>query len=111
MTHYLIKVGAMFRRLHDIDGSRRIADRTLALANHIVAAYPNQPAARLALSGAYIQCYKNAIQTEDQAAVEANMKLALDAAQAASQLDLTSETAQQAVYTLQRKLLSIRAKP
>ena len=107
MTHYLIKIGSTFRRLHDIDGSRRIAERTLALANHSVAAYPNQPAARLALSGAYIQCYKNAFLTEDRGAVEVNMKLALDAARAASQLDPTSETAQQAVYVLQRKYVDL----
>ena len=110
MTHYLIKVAGCFAGFTTSMGPggspTEHSPWPITSSQHIRISPP-----RVALSGAYIQCYKNAIQTEDQAAVEANMKLALNAARAASQLDLTSETAQQAVYTLQRKLLSIRAKP
>jgi hypothetical protein len=80
----------------------------LALAHHFVAKYPGQPAAHLALSFAYIQIYKNAWpknarHTKDLVAVEANMRLALKAAEDALRLDPNSESAQQAVQLLQRK--------
>ena len=76
----------------------------LALANHIVADHPDETAAYLALSAAYKQIYKNGYSTKDQAAVEANMKLALNAAERALLLDQNSDKARNAVYDLQRRL-------
>jgi len=111
VTRYLTEIASTFRRVHDIDGARRIAERILALGDHFVATYPGQPAAHLVLNQAYIQLYKNALQTNNQAAVEANMTRALDAAQIASLRDPNSENAQRAVYDLQRRLANLSAKP
>ncbi len=94
---------------HDIEGAERIAARIHALGNHFVATYPDQPAAHLTLREAYMQSYKNAWQKSDRAAIESNLRAALGAAQEARMRDLTSEIAQQAVYSLQQKLVDLKA--
>jgi len=88
----------------NVDGARRIAERMLALASHIVAVHPDEPAAHLALSAAYRQIYKNAYPMDDQEAVEANMNLAINAAERALLLDRDSDKARNAVDDLQRRL-------
>jgi hypothetical protein len=100
---------SMLRRCHNLEGARRVAERIQALGNLFVAAYPDQAAAYLTLSQAYSQSYKNAWQSNDRRAIEANLRAALDAAQEARLRDLTSEIAQQAVYILQRRLADLRA--
>ena len=64
----------------------------------------------LALSAAYRQTYKNGYPMKDQAAVEANMKLALNAAERALLLDQNSDKARNAVYDLKRRLADRHAK-
>jgi len=105
----LYEIASMLRRRHDIEGARRVAERIHALGDQFVATYPDQPGAYLTLSQAYVQSYKNACQIEDRVAVESNLRAALDAAEEARLRDLTSETAQQAVYSLQRKLVALKA--
>jgi serine/threonine protein kinase len=91
------------RHCGKLDEARRTADRMLALGRLLVARHPDQPAAHLALSEAYTQVYKNAYQTDDRAAIEQNMKLALDAALQAQALDPNDERVRFLVDKLQRK--------
>ena len=82
-----------------------------ALGTYFVERYPREPAAHLAISYAYSRLYKNAYKTNDTAAIEANMKFALRAAQTAVGLDPTSELAHYQVDLLQRRLAGFTAKP
>jgi hypothetical protein len=102
---------SILRRRHNIEGARRVAERMRELGDLFVATYPEQPAAHLTLSQAYSQFCKNAWQTRDRLAIEANLRAALDAAQEARLRDLTSEIAQQAVDSLQRRLAALKAPP
>jgi hypothetical protein len=99
----------MLRQRHNLEGAERIVARIHALGNYFVSTYPDQPGAHLTLCDAYVQSYKNAWQINDRAAVESNMRAALDAAQEARLRDLTSEIAQQTVYSLQRRLVDLKA--
>jgi tetratricopeptide (TPR) repeat protein len=103
----LTGIASRMRRLDDAEGAKRIAERMLALANHVVAAHPRQPASYLALSYAYAQIYKNAYLTKDGPAIEVNMRSARDAAQKALLLDLNSERAWNAVDDFQRRLADL----
>ena len=67
--------------------------------------------AHLALSLAYIELYVNAQRTNDQAAIEANLNLALKAAQEALRKDPNSVRAHQVVTNCQRGLDALRTKP
>ena len=107
---FLHAIAAMFNRVGKLEEARRIAERMLALAEHSVKNHPLEPAAHLSLHSAYVQLYKNAYRAEGQAAVAANMKLALDSAQHALALDHKSELAQQAVYDLQRRMAGLIVK-
>ncbi len=102
---------SILRRNHNIEGARRVAERIRTLGNLFVATYPDQPAAHLTLSQAYCQFCKNAWQIEDRVAVESNLRAALHAAQEARMRDVTSEIAQQAAYSLQRKLVALKGPP
>jgi eukaryotic-like serine/threonine-protein kinase len=110
VMRYLAKIASRLNRAGDLQSARLIGERMNALANALVESYPNEPAAHLAESLAFVQLYKNAWRTKDQAAVEVNMKLALDQAEEARLLDPTSEIAQQAVYSVQRRLADLRSK-
>jgi tetratricopeptide (TPR) repeat protein len=87
-----------------LDDARRTADRMLALGRLLVARHPQQSAAHLALSQAYMQLYKNAWRTDNRAAVERNLRLSLDAALQSQVLDPNSELAHAAVEQRQRRL-------
>jgi tRNA A-37 threonylcarbamoyl transferase component Bud32 len=106
----LTAMASLFRQLKDAEGPRRIAERILVLANHLVEAHPEQPASYLTLSRAYAQMYKNAYQVQDEASVEPNMRLARDAAQKALLLDPKNERAQYALEDLQRRLAALPKK-
>jgi len=105
----LAAVAATFRRLHELAAARRIADRMLALARQTVAAHPEEVDAHLALSEAYSQHYKNASEMNDDPSEEANMKLALGAAEAGLRVDPDSELARDQVHSLRRRLAKLRA--
>jgi tetratricopeptide (TPR) repeat protein len=110
----VIRLGNMAaeqRHCGRLDEARRTADRMLALGRLLVARHPGQPFAHLALSEAHIQLYKNAWQTDDLAAVERDMRLALDAALRAQLLDPNSELARLKVDGLQRRLKDLGASP
>lgn len=92
------------RRRHEPEKARRTAESLLAVANDLVATYPEQPAAHLALKEAYLQRSKDARLAGDTAAVEANLRSALDAARSASRLDPANEGAQRALAGIQRRL-------
>jgi hypothetical protein len=64
--------------------------------------------AYLGLRSAYAHVYKNAYDTDDMPSIEANMKLARDAAQKALFLDLGSEKARHAVDDLERRLAKLQ---
>ena len=100
----LICIASRLRGLHDIERARRLAERMLALANDLVKATPREPAVHLARSFAYAQIYKNAYPAKDDAAIEANMKSAYDAAQDALRFDPGNELARYQVDELHRRL-------
>jgi serine/threonine protein kinase len=109
LAESLFGIASMLRRSRNIEGARRVADRMHALGDRFVATYPDQAAAHLTLSQAYFQFCKNAWQIKDRVAVESNLRAALDAAQQARLRDLTSEIAHQAVDSLQRRLVALKA--
>ena len=84
--------------------ARRTADRMHALAKLMVARYPDQPAAHLALDRAFVQRAKNAWQIDDRAAVERSWRLAIDEACQALRLDPQDARARYEVTDLQRRL-------
>jgi eukaryotic-like serine/threonine-protein kinase len=98
------------RRLRHLDGARLVTDRMLALARHLVVSHPDQPNSHLALSQAYRQMYKNAYDSDDQSAVEANMRFARDAAEAALRLAPGNEIVRQEVEDLGRRLAELPLK-
>ncbi len=107
----LMAIASSFNQAGKLEEARQIAERMHALATYFVESHRGEPAAHLALSHAYIRLYKNAYKTNDTAAIEANMKLALRSAQTAVGLDPTSETARYQVDSLQRKLAGLHPKP
>jgi hypothetical protein len=109
LSYSLMEFASMLRRIHNLEGARRVAERFHALGDHFVATYPGQPAAHLTLSYAYSQSCKNAWQIKDRAAIELNLRAALNAAQEARMRDLNSEFAQEVVDSLQRKLMALKA--
>ncbi len=76
VTERLFMMIARLRRIHDLVGAKRIAERMLALAKRVVDAHPGEPAAHRALSFAYAQIYKNAYESDNDSEIEPNMKLA-----------------------------------
>jgi serine/threonine protein kinase len=109
VINHLSWAASMFRGRGELDKARRIDDRSLALANLLVAAHPNEIASYLALSLAHFQVSKDAWKIEDRKAVEESLKLALQAAQRALGLNPSSEVAQQRIYDLQRRLVGLVA--
>jgi len=115
VTQYLTEIASTLRRVRDIIGAMRIGERITALGHYLVATYPDQRAAHLVLSEAYLQYYRNDWETKDPDAVETNMRFALGAAQDAFALesriyylDRYIETTRQAVYSLERRRLEGR---
>ena len=82
-----LTAAAEYRHSNKLDEARRKADQMLALARLLVARFPNEPAAHLALGETYMQFSKNAWQIHDRAAIERNLRLAIDATQHALNLD------------------------
>ena len=109
IMEYLATVASIMRKFHHVDKSGHIADSMLALAHHVIARHPDEPASYLSLSAAYKQMYKNAYESQppDMASVETNMSLALDAAQEALRRNLNREKARHAVDELQRRLAEL----
>jgi tetratricopeptide (TPR) repeat protein len=100
----LIERAARQRRIHELDGARRTAHRTLAFARLLVSTHPDQSPAHVALSLAFTQIAKNAWQIDDRSAIERNWKLALEEARQALRLDPHDARAQREVTGLQRRL-------
>ncbi len=92
------------RRPGRIDDACRSTDRMHAFARLLAARHPGQPAAYLALSGAFMQMAKHAWATEDRLAVARNWTLALDEARRALVLDPQNARASAQVGDLQRRL-------
>jgi serine/threonine protein kinase len=92
------------RRTAKIDDARRTTDRINALAKLMLARYPDQPAAHLALKEAFKQRAKDAWQLDDRGAVERNWKLALAEARQALVLDPKNVHARHDVPDLERRL-------
>ncbi len=97
------------RRAAKIDDARRTTDRVNALAKLMLARYPDQPAAHLALKEAFKQRAKDAWQLDDRGVVERNWKLALAEARQALVLDPKNFHARHAVPDLERRLNDLRA--
>jgi tetratricopeptide (TPR) repeat protein len=87
-----------------LDEARRTAERALALGRLVVGRHPDQAAAHLALCEGYVQVYKNAWKIPDRAAVERNLRLALEAALQAQVLDPNHKFAHLKVDGLRRRL-------
>ncbi len=110
LAYHFAELAATFRRLDDADRAGSISHRLLALANRLVAEYPDGSYSYVVQSLAYVQLYKNAWQVDDLVAVKANMSLALAAAERALVLDNTSEHADQLAHSLRRRLAALNAK-
>lgn len=80
-----------------------------AFARLLVSTHPDQPAAHLALSQAFVQFAKNAWQINDRAAIERNWKLALDEARQALVLYPQNINARREVADLERRLHDLLA--
>jgi hypothetical protein len=105
---HLGTIASHFRRHGRTEEARRITARMLALANRIVAAYPRESCAYLAISDTYFQMSKDARERDDRASVTAYLKQALGAAQWALVLDPNREGAQHMVNDLQRRLARVQ---
>jgi hypothetical protein len=76
----LTLLASHLRRRQEPTKARRIAERMLVLAEHLVATCPNQPESHLGLARAYLQLSKDGWPTNDWGAIEENLRLALVAA-------------------------------
>ena len=81
----------------------------IAYARLLVARYPDDSAAHLAMSDAYVQVYKNAWRDNDRVAIERNLRRALDEARQALALDSTSSHATRTVAEYERRLQGLVA--
>ena len=106
---HLSTVASAARRLGKLDLARDTTDRIHALGTLLVARYPGEAFAHLALSEAFFQRQKNAWQTQDRAAVEQNLKLALDASLRSVALDPRNEIARFHVEARRRRLKDLLA--
>jgi len=104
LCQLLTGTASKLRRLGRLDEARRVTDRLMAFASRLAARYPNEPGAHLELSGAYMQLSKNAWQIKDRAAIERNLKLAIDATQHALALEPDHELARTCLAQRQRRL-------
>ncbi len=100
------------RRLGRTDEARRYVERMHAFARLLVARYPCQSIAHLALCQSFMQLAKNAWTIDDRADVERNWRLALDEARRAVMLDPQDARAASQVADLQKRLdLLLASKP
>ncbi len=106
---YLFKMAAAQRHDGKREDARRTADRMLSLGRLLVERRPSQPASHIAISEAYMQLSKNAWRFDDQAAVERNLKLAVDATQHALALDPGDEHARFLFEQRQQRLNALQA--
>jgi hypothetical protein len=90
--------------------ARRTAERVGALADQLVALYPEQPAAHMMRTEAFIHKSKTAWQDNDRAIVERAERQALDAARHALALDPRSEGARLLVKDGERRVARIQIK-
>ena len=77
---HLSQVAALQRHSGRQDLAGRTAERMHAFAKSLVAQYPDQAFAHIAVGEAFSQMRKNAWQIDDRVAVEQTLKVALDAA-------------------------------
>ena len=108
-THLLVDRAAEQRRSGHLDEARRITDRIHAFARLLLARYPDQTAAHLALCVAFQQRTKNAWRTNDRADIERNWRLALSEARQALILDPQNDQARYQVTDLERRLKDLLA--
>jgi hypothetical protein len=97
------------RRSRGVDACRQSVKRMHAFGRVLVAAFPDCPAAHLAISEAFRQSAKDAFATNDINTVERNWKWALDEARQAVLLDPRDACARDNVVVLERKLRGLVA--
>ncbi len=77
-TRQLQSVASDQRNSQRLPEAVQTADRFVCLARLLVERNPNDPAAHLVLADAYDQVKKNAWQVKDRAAIEQNLRRAID---------------------------------
>jgi tetratricopeptide (TPR) repeat protein len=111
LTRSLCVMAASERHNGKVEEARRIADRMHALAQLLVARYPDLPAAHLAMQNAFEQRAKNAWQAKDRVAIERNWRLALSETRQAGLLDPQDAETRLHVTVLQQRLNDLVAPP
>jgi hypothetical protein len=99
---------ALCRRTNRLDRARDIVSGLEEFARQVVAQYPQDPFAHLAMSEAHCQISKNASRTAGPAEVEDASRRALDCARRALALDPRNADAQRAAVDRQRRFASLQ---
>jgi tetratricopeptide (TPR) repeat protein len=100
---------ALCRQTDRLDRARDIVSGLEEFARQLVAQYPQDPFAHLAMSEAHVQISKNAWRGAGPAEVEDALRQALDSARRALALDPRNVEAQRAVLDRQRRFASLQA--
>jgi serine/threonine protein kinase len=98
---------ALCRRTNRLDRARDIVSGLDEFARQLVAQYPQDPFAHLALSEAYCQISKNAWREADSSEVEDALRQALDSARRALALDPRNAEAQRTAMERQRRFARV----
>jgi tetratricopeptide (TPR) repeat protein len=106
---HLSTLASVQRRSGKLDLARDMTDRIHALGKLLVARYPDESFAHLALGEAFFQRQKNAWQIHDRPVIELNLKLALDASLRSVALDPRNEIARFQVEARRRRLKDLMA--
>ncbi len=107
----LTSTASFERRTDKLEKARRTADRMHAFGRLLVSEHPDLPVAHLALSLAFVQFDKNAWPINDRAAIERNLRLAIEEARQALHLDPQDARARDEVAVLQRRLDGLTTSP
>jgi serine/threonine protein kinase/tetratricopeptide (TPR) repeat protein len=113
MTYELVDRAASQRRggRLGLEEAKLTSAFLMELARRLVARYPNQAAAHWVLGHAYNQMHKNAWKTDDRAAVERYLKLAVDAAHRAAVLDPDNAVVRYHLTDWQERLRNLLSPP
>jgi len=99
---------ALCRRTNRQDRAREIVNGLEEFASQLVAKYPEDPFAHLAMSESYNQIAKNACRDAGPAEVKDALRQALDSARRALALDPRNEDANRAVVDRQRRFAALQ---